>query len=63
MIEDLKKFQAIIFNNPPYTPKFNPIEEVFGIVHNKMKFLMVNTKTSLIRNVYEILKKIELPVI
>ena len=58
MIQDLIKLDAIILNSPPYSPDYNPIEETFTIIHNKLKFKLITNKRNLISMVLEILREI-----
>ena len=37
MLDDLTKFNYSFIWNAPYTPRFNPIEEVFGLIKNKLR--------------------------
>ena len=37
MLTDLTIFKLNIFWNSPYSPKYNPIEEVFGVLKSKLK--------------------------
>ena len=37
MLIDLTIFKLNIFWNSPYSPKYNPIEEVFGVLKSKLK--------------------------
>ena len=36
MIEDFSKHKWIFLCNAPYSPRYNPIEEVFGILDAKI---------------------------
>ena len=56
MIQDLIILNAIILNSPPYSPDYNPIEETFAIIHNKLK--LITNKRNLISMVLEILREI-----
>ena len=37
MLMDLQLFKINIIWNSPYSPKFNPIEEVFGLIKAKLR--------------------------
>ena len=58
MIADLSKLKANIIYNSPYSPKFAPIEEVFGIIKAKLKGKNVNNSKELIFSVRSILQEI-----
>ena len=47
MLIDLSIFKLNILWNSPYSPKFNPIEELFGVIKSKLKMRIMQTENHL----------------